>query len=266
MALIDYFTTIAQIINFLVLVFLLRHFLYRPVIKAMDEREQKIASRLKDAEEKRKVAEQDEASYRKMKQEMAVEHDAMIAKATEEVQAFRADLIKKAREDVDKTKEDWYEAFQRQKDAFLADVAAQAGREVYAVSRHALKDLADEELERRIIDAFLKRLENADAYDKDRLRSFYEKLKPKGDQRVTVTVKSTFQIPDEARNRFQEILQRQSGSNVKIQYEIDQNLISGIELRSNDMKISWSIASYLDDLENDLSRVLEQKVGMEKAG
>ena len=160
MALIDYFTTIAQIINFLVLVFLLRHFLYRPVIKAMNQREQKIASRLKETEDKRKEAEQEEASYNKMKHEMAGMHDVMIAKATEEVQAFRADLVKKAREDVDKTKEDWFEAFQRQKDAFLADVAAQAGKEVYAVSRHALKDLADEELERQIIETLLKRLEN----------------------------------------------------------------------------------------------------------
>ncbi len=262
--LIDYFTTIAQIINFLVLVFLLRHFLYRPIIKAMNEREQKIADRLKEAEDKKKEAEQEEASYRKMKQEMAGMHDAMIAKATEEVQAFQADLIKKAREDVAKTKEDWYEAFLRQKDAFLADVTAQAGKEVYAVSRRAIRDLADEELERQVIETFLKRLENVDEYDKDKLKNFYEKLKQKGEQ--TITVKSTFQIPDDLKNRIQEILRRQSGSDVKLQYEIDPNLISGIELRSNDIKIAWSIASYLDDLENNLSQELDQKVEAEKAG
>ncbi len=263
MALIDYFTTIAEIINFLVLVFLLRHFLYRPVIKAMNDREQMIASRLKDAEDKRKEAEHEEASYQKMKLDMAAEHDMMIAKASKEAQAFKADLIKKAREDVDKTKEDWYEAFQRQKDTFLADVAAQAGREVYAVSRRALNDLADEELERRIIETFLKRLENMDAHDKDKFRSFFEKSKQEGEQRVTV--KSTFQIPDDARNKIQRTLERQSGYEVKIQYEIDPSLISGIELRSNDIKIAWSIASYLGDLENNLSQVLDQKVEAEKA-
>ncbi|MFB3764045.1 MAG: F0F1 ATP synthase subunit delta [Methanotrichaceae archaeon] len=264
MALIDYFTTIAQIINFLVLVFLLRHFLYRPVIKAMNDREQKIASRLKDAEDKRKEAEHEAASYRKMKQDMAAEHDLMIARAAEEVQAFKADLIKKAREDVDKTKKDWLEAFRRQKDAFLTDIAAQAGREVYAVSRHALKDLADEELERRIMDVFLERLEDLDAQDKDRLKSFYEKLKQKGGE--IVTVKSTFQVPDDARNKIQKTLQYQSGSDVKIRYEIDPDLVSGIELRTDDIKISWSIASYLSDLENNLSQALDQKVEAEKAG
>lgn len=264
MVLIDYFTTVAQIINFLVLVFLLRHFLYKPVLKAMSDREQKIASRLKDAEDKRKEAEQEEASYHKMKQDMAVEHDVMIAKATEETQAFKAGLIKKAREDVDKTKEDWYEAFQHQKDAFLADVAAQAGKEVYAVSSRALKDLADEELERRIIETFMRRLEDMNAPDKDKLRNFYERLRQEGEQRVTV--KSTFRIPDDMRSGIQEILYRQSGSDMKIQYELDPNLISGIELRSKDIKIAWSIASYLDDLENNLSQLLDQTVEAEKAG
>lgn len=263
MALIDYFTVAAQIVNFVVLIFLLKHFLYKPVIKAMDGREQKIATRLKEAEEKRKEAEQEAASYHRMEQEQAAEHDMMIARATEEAQAIKADLVKKAREEVDKSQEDWYEAFLRQKDAFLADVAAQAGREVYAVSRRALGDLADEELEHRIMETFLKRLENMDVQDKDKLKGFYEALKQKDGQKVTI--KSTFPVPDDIRAKIEEILQKQTGSIVKIQYEIDPDLISGIELRSDDVKISWSVESYLEDLESDLSESVIQRTDLEKA-
>jgi len=43
---INWFTVIAQIVNFLILVWLLKRFLYKPVLKAIAEREQKIASRL----------------------------------------------------------------------------------------------------------------------------------------------------------------------------------------------------------------------------
>lgn len=262
MALIDYFTIVAQIINFVVLIFLLKHFLYGPVIKAMDNREQKIATRLKDAEEKRREAEQEEASYRRMLQEQAAEHDMMTARATEEAEALKADLIKKAREEVDKSQEDWYETILRQKNAFLADIAAQAGREVYAVSRRALGDLADEELERRIMETFLKRLENMDVRDKDKLKRFYEALKQKGEQKVTI--KSTFPIPDDISAKIEEILQQQTGSIVKMQYEIDPNLISGIELRSNDVLVSWSIESYLVDLENELSEAIIQRTDLQR--
>src|SRR5690625_1258947 len=46
---VDWFTVIAQILNFLVLVWLLKRFLYKPVLNAIDEREKKIASELEDA-------------------------------------------------------------------------------------------------------------------------------------------------------------------------------------------------------------------------
>ena len=47
---IDWFTFAAQVINFLVLVGLLRHFLYGPVVRAMQAREQKVTQRLTDAD------------------------------------------------------------------------------------------------------------------------------------------------------------------------------------------------------------------------
>ena len=61
--LINWFTVIAQIVNFLILVFLLKYFLYDRIVKAMDEREQRIQLRLKEAEEKKQEADQEARSY-----------------------------------------------------------------------------------------------------------------------------------------------------------------------------------------------------------
>ncbi len=96
---IDYFTIFAQIINFLILVFLLRHFLYRPVTKLMEEREQKIVSRLQEIEEKKSEAEKELESYRKMSQELSNKREELLAKASREAQVLEADLMKKAREE-----------------------------------------------------------------------------------------------------------------------------------------------------------------------
>lgn len=46
-------TLIAQILNFLVLVFVLAKFAYKPVVKIMDERKNKIASDLEAAEKQK---------------------------------------------------------------------------------------------------------------------------------------------------------------------------------------------------------------------
>ena len=51
--LIDWFTVIAQVINFLILVWLLKRFLYRPILNAIDAREKRIAAKIADADEKK---------------------------------------------------------------------------------------------------------------------------------------------------------------------------------------------------------------------
>ena len=50
---INWFTVIAQVINFLILVWLMKRYLYKPVLNAIDEREKKIAAQLADAEAKK---------------------------------------------------------------------------------------------------------------------------------------------------------------------------------------------------------------------
>ncbi len=54
--LIDWFTVVAQIVNFLILVWLLKRFLYKPILDALDAREKKIAKELADADLKKTEA------------------------------------------------------------------------------------------------------------------------------------------------------------------------------------------------------------------
>ncbi|MGO8820022.1 MAG: F0F1 ATP synthase subunit B, partial [Desulfomonilaceae bacterium] len=66
--LIDWFTVIAQIINFLILVFLLKRFLFDKITGAMDERERKISSTLDDANSTKRLAAEEAERYRQMNQ------------------------------------------------------------------------------------------------------------------------------------------------------------------------------------------------------
>lgn len=134
---IDYFTIIAQIINFLILVFLLRHFLYRPVLKLMEEREQKIVSRLLEVEKKKKEAELESESYRKMSQELSNKREEMMARSTREAQILGADLMKKAREEVSASSVNWHRDLQAQEATLLGDLNRRAGLEIYAITRRS---------------------------------------------------------------------------------------------------------------------------------
>jgi F-type H+-transporting ATPase subunit b len=63
--LIDWFTVGAQVVNFLILVWLLKRFLYKPILHAIDERERRIAKELADADTKKPRPKRSATSSRK---------------------------------------------------------------------------------------------------------------------------------------------------------------------------------------------------------
>ncbi len=61
--LIDWFTVIAQVANFLILVWLLKRFLYHPILNAIDAREKRIAKQLSDADAKMTEAQKERDEF-----------------------------------------------------------------------------------------------------------------------------------------------------------------------------------------------------------
>ena len=250
---IDYFTIIAQIINFLILVFLLRHFLYRPVLKLMEEREQKMVSRLLEVEKKKKEAEQELESSHKMSQELSNKREEMLASSAREAQILGADLMKKAREEVSASSVNWHRDLQAQEATLLGDLNRRAGVEIYAIVRRALQDLANEDLESQIINVFIKRLQNMDKSESEMILEFNKGID------LEITVRSTFAISEEMRQKIQETVRNQTGIDATMQYEIAPELICGVEMDSHGIRVTWSIASYLNALQEDLSEVLAKR-------
>ena len=61
----DGFTVAAQTLNFLVLVWLMKRFLYKPILDAIDAREKRIALALADAAAKKTEAQQERDEFQK---------------------------------------------------------------------------------------------------------------------------------------------------------------------------------------------------------
>jgi len=248
---IDYFTIFAQIINFLVLVLLLRHFLYGRIIKTMDEREKRIESQLQEAATKKKEAEEEGDSYQRMKKEFLNEREGMLAEVREETQNIRRELSKKAADEVNENKVKWNEEIHRQKDAFLNNMRQSASKEIYAIARRALADLANEELESHIMETFIYKLQKMDEDEKKKMMEFLER-------KEDIIIKSGFAIPESMRRSIRKTLQDEIGIDLNLKYLVSPEVISGIELSASDLRISWSIGSYLDSLEDELSRMFVQ--------
>ena len=259
----DWFTVIAQIINFLILVALLKRFLYGPIIKAMERREKEIADRLDEAAYKVREADLEGMRYREMVREMADTREEMLAGAREEADTLRRDLKQKVREETDKSQAQWYESFRQQRAAFEQGFRLHACKQVFAVVRRVLTDLADTNLEERMTDVFLSRIRNLEpAMQKE----IADSLMGSGRE---IVIRSAFEMNPEGRQKIVAAIREQiskSGqkgrddspsADVNINFESSESLICGIEIIADGRKVTWDMEGYLDELEQSFAEAFE---------
>lgn len=258
--LINWFTVIAQIVNFLVLVYLLKRFLYRPIIKAMDEREKRISGRLAEAEKRENEARQEQERHQAMNRELESRREVLLSQMKDEVETQRKELVAQARQQVDAVRANWLEALEREKEAFLQDLRERTGKHTYAVARRALKDLADVDLEHHMVGVFIERLKNLDQEEKKALIESIDASKP------SVTVTSAFEIPEHKVQEIVQVLHAYLSEPIDLHLSTSLDVMSGIELKAQGHKIAWSLREYLEGLETTFAEALTAQADRPMAG
>lgn len=267
---IDIFTTIAQIVNFAVLALLLRRFLYRPIVRTMDERERRIAADIEEARVAESRARRESEICHAERQELEDRRGEMLSHAQEEAAAWRRELMEKARREVEENKTRWGMAVEREKEMFLKDLRRRAGEEVYALARRALADLADVELERHIVNVFIERLSAIGGEEWAEIAAAASRTEE------GAVVLSAFPLDGETRSRIRAAVERQidryAGGEAaglvmyrfEISFEESPDLICGIELKAGGRRAAWSLENYLETLEERMA--LAFRTGGEAGG
>ena len=250
---INWFVFLAQIFNFLLLMYLLKRLLYGRIIKAMDDREANIAARFAEAEELKVKANEEAELYEKRNQLLNETKDRMLNEATMAADAKRKELMEKVRVEVDQVKIRWQDMLSREQDAFFYDLRQRAAKELYATARKALRDLADADLEERIVDEFLRRVK---ALDEEKSVQMRKAISGGGNR---VTIQSAFGIPALRRTQIEETLKKQITNGFTIYYLQQPEIVSGIEMRVNGHKIAWSLNEYLETLVENLTETLQKE-------
>ena len=249
--LIDWFTVGAQVVNFVILVWLMKHFLYKPILNAIDAREKRIASELADANAKRTEAEKERADFENKNKAFDDQRSALLSKATGDAKAEGAQLLDNARKDADRLRDTQAAALQNDHARMGGQIARMATEEVFGIARKALADLATVSLEERIGEVFTRRLHEMSGKDKDLLAAA---LKASSEPAV---VRSAFAMPTDQQSAIQNALNETFSAVVRIRFETTKEAICGIELSANGQKVGWSIATYISALDQKIGALLE---------
>jgi F-type H+-transporting ATPase subunit b len=126
-------------------------------------------------------------------------------------------------------------------------------KEVFAITRKALTDLATTSLEERMGEVFDRRLRELNGQAKNVLG---EALKKNSEPAL---IRSTFDLPAAQRAAIQNALNETFSADIHIRFETSPDLVSGIELSANGQKVGWSIADYLASLEKGVGELLKEK-------
>ena len=251
--LIDWFTVGAQALNFLILVWLMKRFLYKPILHAIDEREKRIATELADADKKEAEAQKERDEFQRKNEEIDQQRAALLSKATDEAQAERQRLLDEARKAADGLSAKRQETLRNDAHNLNQAIRRRTQQEVFAIARKALMDLATTSLEERLGEVFTRRLREMDGQVKADLA---EALKTASDPAL---VRSAFDLPAEERTAIQHALDETFSAEIRIRFETAPELISGIELTTNGQKVAWSIADYLASLEKGVDELLKEQ-------
>ncbi|MBI1314319.1 F0F1 ATP synthase subunit B [bacterium] len=251
---IDWFTYVAQIINFLLLVWLLKRFLYGPIVNAMDAREQQIATRIQAATTAQEEARQQSREYRQQIDELQHTREELLAAAGRDVDLWKQEHIQQARHEVDQARTEWLKSLGREREAFLQELRRRAGRQVHTMAGHVLTKLCDAPLELRVIDAFATRLQQVEdtrrAAIADSIRNSHHR----------VLVETAFDLTDAGQEQIRNLIHNHLTDGVEIDFRTVPELICGIELKAAGYKVAWSVGESLQTLEEDFAHALDEAV------
>jgi F-type H+-transporting ATPase subunit b len=250
--LIDWFTVSAQALNFIILVWLLKRFLYRPILEAVDAREKRIASERADADAKMTQAQKEHAEYQRKNEEFDQQRAALLTQATQEVGAERKRLLDETRTQADALAATREKTLQSTLRSLSQSIRSRTQQEVFAIARKTLADLATTTLEERMGEVFNRRLRAMSGKEKAVLA---QALRTGSEPAL---VRSAFELPAEQRALVQNAVNETFSADVRIRFEAVPELVSGIELTANGQKIAWSIADYLASLERSVAQLLQQ--------
>jgi F-type H+-transporting ATPase subunit b len=251
--LIDWFTVGAQVLNFLILVWLLKHFLYKPILNAIDAREKRIATELADADAKKTEAQKERDDFQNKNKAFDEERSALLGKAADEAKAERERLLDEARKAADSLRAAQATALRNDRKRLGSEVTRLAKDEVFEIARKTLADLATVSLEERMGEVFTRRLREMDGKAKELLGAA---LKSSSEPAV---VRSAFDVGAAQRAAIQNALNETFSTEIHVRFETASDLISGIELAANGQKVAWSIADYLASLEKGVDELLKKK-------
>ena len=230
-------TFLLEIINFLILVWILKHFFYKPVLKVIARRRRSIEKSLDDAKTLHEDAEALRVKYESRLTEWEVERQAAHTSLDKEIETERTQRMEALRTTLDEEREKTRVIEQRALEASRLRAEETALAQGAQFSSRLLSLAAGPELEQRLLDLLLKELT---ALPPERLSTLRAAAGKTADR---ILVASAWPLDDAARLSLERTLASVLAITPPFHYEQDKALLAGLRVTMG----SWVLRANLQD-------------------
>ncbi|MBN2675967.1 MAG: hypothetical protein JXR30_01805 [Alphaproteobacteria bacterium] len=251
---IDWITVLIQAVNFLILIWILKRFLYKPILNAMDARQKAVFAKLREAEKREEDAELSRKNFEDEKQRVKDESRKVIREAHEQADSEKDEMVKEAHQDMIRKQSKFDEQINLEKKSLYQAVRNLAGDTLVKTARDAMQELATKELEVEMISLFVQKLESTKSADLDYI--------VKGIQAGQSVYVSTSQEADsKAQKLIEDVLKKQAGTKPNLIFKVNPDLICGVEVLCDTVMIRWGFDKYIENFGRSLNDALNKITG-----
>lgn len=250
--LVDWFVVVTQIVNFLILVVLLRWLLYRPLLSLIRERQASIRQAEDHMHRIRLEAEAQSAAQQHAREQLAAQKRRWLREARHAVDQETQRALEQMATQLQQQRNAWLRELGEGRTELFNQLRPELLQQVQRVVRRALVDLASTELEEQMLNRFLAELNALEGNARKHLKQVLD------DAQEGVQLQASFPLSALQHTRVMEALQSLCPALQGRDLIADRapELLCGIELRSSAGVIGWNLNHYLQGLEQQLSTAL----------
>lgn len=243
---INWSTVFFQIINFWIIVWILKKYLFKPVLSSMDKREKMIQARLKEAENAKKKAEKEKQNLLNKIASLEQSKTSILADAYKKADAEYAILLKSFNAEMNGKRQAFEEQVVLEREFLRSSIKDLAGQTILKTLADALQNLANTDVEKAVLNNFVLKIQAHDIEKISELKKYYQKNK-------NLSIYTSFALDGKTKQIVSTALQEMLGEkNIKIDFEQHKDIICGIEIVCPPLLISYGVNTYISEFKKNL--------------
>ena len=245
----DLTTFLAQILNLFLLIWILRHFLYRPVLAAIEKRRQRIIHSIREADDKLALAEQEKKTLNKLKENFEQQRQKRLDDLDLEIQQYRAQMMQEVEADYKLKQQKLQATLDTNWQSAQNTIQQMVGEEFISLAQKILTEWSNQTPEDQMLQLFDKKVHTLSNSKKKQIQALLK-------QQKSIYVLTSTLLTQQQKNVLRNILLKYFilPEKMRIQYKKGKHILLGLEIHIGHFLLDWNLNTYLDEMNQHLKQ------------